>query len=60
MRFFHSRYLTVLLAWWALGVAATTNNLTDVVSWDKYSLSINGERWVSCHASCTLCPWISG
>jgi hypothetical protein len=23
---------------------ATSNNLTDVVTWDKYSLSVNGQR----------------
>ncbi|KAH6653967.1 family 35 glycosyl hydrolase [Truncatella angustata] len=28
----------------AYGVACTSNNLTDAVTWDKFSLSINGER----------------
>jgi hypothetical protein len=29
---------------WACAVLATSNNLTDAVTWDKYSLSINGSR----------------
>lgn len=37
-------YLAVLLAWWVSAVAATSNNLTDLVTWDNYSLSINGSR----------------
>ena len=27
-----------------LGAAATSNNLTDQVTWDRYSLSVNGNR----------------
>lgn len=37
-------YLTTLLAWWMSAVLATNNNLTDVVEWDHYSLSVNGQR----------------
>ena len=29
---------------WVSCAAATSNNLTDLVQWDKYSLSVNGER----------------
>ncbi|KAI0155202.1 family 35 glycosyl hydrolase [Xylariaceae sp. FL1272] len=35
--------LLPLLALWD-GVGCTSNNLTDAVTWDKYSLSVNGER----------------
>ncbi|KUI59563.1 putative beta-galactosidase C [Cytospora mali] len=35
--------IAALLAW-ICGVSSTTDNLTDVVVWDKYSLSVNGER----------------
>ncbi|KAK7728732.1 hypothetical protein SLS53_009385 [Cytospora paraplurivora] len=35
--------LATLLAW-VCGVSSTTNNLTDVVAWDEYSLLVNGER----------------
>ncbi|KAK9416193.1 putative Family 35 glycosyl hydrolase [Seiridium unicorne] len=28
----------------AYGVACTSNNLTDAVTWDKFSLSVNGDR----------------
>lgn len=43
MRFFACNYITVFLAWWTC-VSATTDNLTDVVAWDQYSLLINGSR----------------
>lgn len=36
--------LTALLGWWICGVSATSNNLTDLVTWDQYSLMINGSR----------------
>lgn len=36
--------LAAALLAWICGVYATTNNLTDVVAWDRYSLSVNGER----------------
>lgn len=32
-----------LLAW-ICGVSSTTNNLTEAVAWDQYSLSVNGTR----------------
>lgn len=44
MRLLGINYLSVLLAWWAYAAATTDNNLTDLVSWDEYSLSINGSR----------------
>ncbi|KAK7949744.1 (Trans)glycosidase [Apiospora saccharicola] len=33
-----------LLYGFVLGAAATSNNLTDQVTWDRYSLSVNGNR----------------
>lgn len=36
-------FIAALLAW-VCGVSSTTNNLTDVVTWDKYSLLVNGQR----------------
>lgn len=36
--------LTSLLAWWACAVAATSNNYTDAVTWDSYSLFVNDTR----------------
>lgn len=44
MRFFTCSYLTVFLAWWMGSVLATSNNLTDLVTWDEYSLLVNGSR----------------
>ncbi|ROW12073.1 hypothetical protein VMCG_00471 [Cytospora schulzeri] len=35
--------IAALLAW-ICGVSSTTDNLTDAVTWDQYSLSVNGER----------------
>jgi beta-galactosidase GanA len=35
--------ITALLGWIS-SVVSTDNGLTDLVSWDKYSLSVNGER----------------
>ncbi|KAJ4391625.1 hypothetical protein N0V93_005244 [Gnomoniopsis smithogilvyi] len=32
------------LAWLACVASATSNNLTDLVEWDHYSLSVNGQR----------------
>lgn len=29
---------------WISCAAATSNNLTDLVTWDKYSLTVNGTR----------------
>jgi hypothetical protein len=43
MRFFNGRLLAPLLAL-ACSVVSTSNNLTDAVTWDPYSLSIQGER----------------
>ncbi|KAF3769880.1 family 35 glycoside hydrolase [Cryphonectria parasitica EP155] len=37
-------FLTALLAWWVCGVSSTTDNLTSAVTWDEYSLLINGSR----------------
>jgi hypothetical protein len=37
-------WLLALLQTVALLVFATNDGLTDVVSWDKYSLSVNGKR----------------
>lgn len=37
-------YLTALLAWCICGVSTTSNNLTDAVTWDPYSLMVNGSR----------------
>jgi hypothetical protein len=36
--------LLTALAGWLCGVSATSDNLTDVVTWDNYSLLVNGER----------------
>ena len=41
MRF--SLLIASVIGWCSL-VFATSNNLTDAVTWDKYSLSINGSR----------------
>lgn len=40
------RFRLIILAalGWVCAVFATSNNLTDVVTWDKYSLSVNGSR----------------
>ena len=35
--------LAALLGWVSC-TAATSNNLTDLVTWDKYSLTVNGTR----------------
>ncbi|KAJ9154763.1 Glycosyl hydrolase family 35 [Pleurostoma richardsiae] len=37
-------YLLATALLWASSVLCTTDGLTDVVSWDKYSLSVNGSR----------------
>lgn len=42
MRFF--RAVTALIWLLVSGAVATDNGLTDVVSWDKYSLSVNNTR----------------
>ncbi|KAI1867042.1 hypothetical protein JX265_007618 [Neoarthrinium moseri] len=36
--------LTAALLGLVWGVSSTSNNLTDAVTWDQYSLSVNGER----------------
>ena len=41
MHFFN---LLSLCLWFVTSVLATSDNLTDLVTWDKYSLSVNGER----------------
>ncbi|TPX14294.1 uncharacterized protein E0L32_005490 [Thyridium curvatum] len=40
------RFLSALVAavGWLSSALATSNNLTDLVTWDKYSLSVNGTR----------------
>lgn len=43
MRLLNGCLLAPLLAL-AWAVAATSNNLTNAVTWDKFSLSVNGER----------------
>lgn len=42
MRSFH--FLTALLAWWVCSVSSATDNYTNAVTWDQYSLMINGSR----------------
>lgn len=41
MRLFH---IFVALLGWVGDVIATSDNLTDLVTWDHYSLMINGSR----------------
>ncbi len=36
--------LFAALGAWVFAVEATSNNLTNLVTWDKYSLGINGTR----------------
>ncbi|ORY70085.1 glycoside hydrolase superfamily [Pseudomassariella vexata] len=41
MRLFHLAVTLLGLVW---GAVATSNGLTDLVTWDSYSLSVNGDR----------------
>lgn len=43
---------TALLAWCVCQVWSTSDNLTSAVTWDQYSLLVNGSRWVPNRAPC--------